>query len=78
MKLLKMDMTEVAQRSAATFVAGAIASPIVSIVFDIAWWKAAAMAGVTAVVNLAGRSAQSWLTRHPEGVRPEGVSPPTH
>jgi len=53
-------------RSTATFIAGAVSSPISAIVFDVEWWKTACIAGLTAVVNLIGRLAQRWLQAHPE------------
>lgn len=61
-----MTILNAFKRSVATFVAGAVASPIASLVFDVGYWKVAAIAGLTAVVNLAGRAAQTWLTKHPE------------
>lgn len=57
---------EIASRTVATFVAGAVASPINAIVFNVDWWMTASMAGITAVVNMLGRMAQRWLAAHPE------------
>lgn len=62
----KMTIPDIFKRCSVTLVAGAISSPVASIAFEIAWWKAAAMAGMTAVVNLVGRMAQRWLKDHPE------------
>ena len=66
METVKMTFASALKRSVATLVAGAVSSPIASIAFDMAWWKAASVAGLTAVVNLAGRSVQAWLAKHPE------------
>lgn len=56
-----MDYRESFRRAVATFVAGATAAPLTSAVFDVSFFKAAAIAGAIAVWNLAGRMAQSWL-----------------
>ena len=57
-----MDYREALRRAAATFVAGATAAPLTAAVFDVSFFKAAAIAGAIAVWNLAGRVAQSWLS----------------
>lgn len=73
-----MTYSDALKRSVATFVVGATASPIASAVFDFAWWKAAASAGLTAVVNVVGRIAQAWLDEHPRAAnaRAAGGRPP--
>ena len=53
-------------RAVATFVAGATAAPVTAAVVDISVVKAAGIAGIIAVWNLAGRMAQSWLAKNPE------------
>lgn len=62
----KLTYADAARRSVATFVSAAVASPLGSVVFNVAWWKAAGLAGLAALVNLGGRSAQAWLQKHPE------------
>jgi len=51
---------EAFQRAVATFIAGATASPLTTAVFDISFFKAAGIAGLIAVWNWLGRSAQVW------------------
>lgn len=53
-----MDYKDAFKRAVATFVAGATASPLTSAVFDVSFFKAAAIAGLIAVWNWAARSAQ--------------------
>jgi hypothetical protein len=55
-----MDYRDAFKRSVATFVAGATASPLTSAVFGISFFKAAGIAGLIAVWNWLGRSAQVW------------------
>ena len=57
-----MTYKEAFKRGVATFVAGATASPITAAVFDITFFKAAAIAGLIAVWNWVARSAQAWNT----------------
>lgn len=57
-----MDYRESVRRAVATFVAGATAAPLTAAVFDVSFFKAAGVAGLIAVWNLAGRVAQSWLS----------------
>ncbi len=61
-----MNYRECINRAIATFVAGATAAPITAAVVDISVLKAAGVAGVIAVWNLAGRMAQAWLGSNPE------------
>lgn len=53
---------EAVRKAIATFVAGATAAPLTAAVFDVSFFKAAAMAGFIAVWNWAGRAAQAWVT----------------
>lgn len=61
-----MSYRDALSRAVATFVAGATAAPLTSAVFDVSFFKAAAIAGFIAVWNLAGRSAQSFMNHLPE------------
>ncbi len=47
------------RRAVATFVAGATAAPLTAAVFDVSFLKAAGMAGLVAVWNLAARWSQA-------------------
>lgn len=58
-----MEYREALKRAAATFVAGATAAPLTSAIVDISFFKAAAVAGLVAVWNLAARTAQAWLSQ---------------
>jgi len=55
-----MTYKDAFKRAIATFIAGATASPITAAVFDIAFLKAAGIAGLIAVWNWAARTAQAW------------------
>lgn len=57
-----MSYKEAFNKAVATFVAGATAAPLTAAVADISFFKAAAVAGLVAVWNLAGRVAQAWLS----------------
>lgn len=61
-----MTYKEAISKAVATFVAGATAAPLTAAVADISFFKAAFVAGIVAVWNLAGRVAQAWLA-HPSG-----------
>jgi|GEM_PF-6722372 len=54
-----MTYKEAFQRGVATFIAGATAAPLSSALFDVSFFKAAAIAGLIAVWNWAGRTAQA-------------------
>lgn len=54
-----MTYKEAFQRGIATFIAGATAAPLSSALFDVSFFKAAAIAGLIAVWNWAGRTAQA-------------------
>lgn len=56
-----VDYREALRRSVATFVAGATAAPLTAAVFDVSFFKAAGVAGLIAVWNFLGRSAEAWL-----------------
>lgn len=56
-----MTYKDAVRRAVATFVYGATASPVAAGLLSIATWKAAAVAGVGALWNLAHRSAQAYL-----------------
>lgn len=62
-----MEYQDALKRAFATFVAGATATPLTAAVADISFLKAALVAGVVAVWNLAARMSQAWLTR-PDGI----------
>lgn len=62
-----MDYQDALKRAFATFVAGATAAPLTVAVTDVSFFKAAAIAGIVAVWNLAARMSQAWLTR-PDGI----------
>jgi len=51
---------EAFHRAVATFIAGATASPLTAAVFNMSFFKAAGIAGLIAVWNWVGRSAQVW------------------
>ena len=60
-----MDYREALRRAFATFVAGATASPLTTEVLGCSYFEAALMAGVIAVWNLVGRTAQAFLHHLP-------------
>lgn len=53
-----MTYKEAFQRGIATFIAGATAAPLSAALFDVSFFKAAAIAGLIAVWNWAGRTFQ--------------------
>lgn len=55
-----MSYREAFHRAVATFIAGATASPLTAAVFNMSFFKAAGIAGLIAVWNWVGRSAQVW------------------
>ena len=55
-----MSYKDAFKRAVATFIAGATASPATAAVFNISFVKAAGIAGLIAVWNWLGRSAQVW------------------
>lgn len=56
-----MTYTEAAKRALATFVFGALTTPLSSAVLDVSAIKVAIAAGIAAVLNLAYRAAESYL-----------------
>jgi len=56
-----MNYKNAFHRAVATFVAGATAAPLTAAVFDVSFFKAAAIAGAIAVWNLVGRVAQTYI-----------------
>lgn len=61
-----MTYRDALHRAVATFIAGATATPVAAEVLDLAVLEVAAVAGIIAVWNLAGRLAHAWLTANPE------------
>jgi hypothetical protein len=59
----KANIRESGRRAVATFIAGATAAPLNAALFDIEFFKSAAIAGVIAVWNFAGRWAQYELSK---------------
>lgn len=59
-----MTYRDAVRRAVATFVAGATAAPLSAAVFNVSFVKAAAMAGLVAVWNLAARWAQAAVEAH--------------
>jgi hypothetical protein len=55
-----MSYKEAFHRALATFIAGATAAPLSAAILDVSFLKAAAIAGVVAVWNWVGRSAQAF------------------
>lgn len=55
-----MDYRDAFKRGIATFVAGATATPLTTMVFGISFFEAAGIAGLVAVWNWLGRTAQVW------------------
>lgn len=58
-----MNYQDAFKRSVATFVAAAASALVVVSFTDTTPWIAALQAGVAAVINLAGRSAQAYLAK---------------
>lgn len=56
------------KRAVATFVFGALSTPVSSAVFDVAAWKVAAGAGLAAVLNFLYRAAETFLYGEEEEV----------
>ena len=56
-----MTYSEALKRAVATFVFGALSTPVGAAVLDISAWKVAASAGIAAVVNWAYRTAEAFL-----------------
>lgn len=56
-----MTYKDALKRAVATFVFGALSSPVGAAVLDVSTWKVAVSAGIAAVVNWAYRTAQAYL-----------------
>jgi hypothetical protein len=56
-----MSYSEAVKRAVATFVFGALSTPLSAAVFDVSAWKVAAASGLAAVLNLAYRLAESYI-----------------
>ena len=56
-----MNYREALNKAIATFVAGATAAPVTAAIADISFFKAAGIAGIVAVWNWLGRTAQAWV-----------------
>jgi hypothetical protein len=57
---------EAFKRAFATFVFGALSAPATAAWFDTATWKMATASGVAALINLAFRWSQAYLSSFPE------------
>lgn len=57
-----MTYKDAIKRAVATFIAGAASAPIPAAVFNLAAWQLVASAGIAAVINLAVRWAQAYIT----------------
>ena len=58
---MMINYRECLNRAVATFVAGATAAPLTAAIVDISFFKAAGCAGIVAVWNYLGRTAQAWV-----------------
>jgi hypothetical protein len=56
-----MSYSEAVKRAVATFVFGALSTPLSAAVLDVSAWKVAAASGLAAVLNLAYRLAESYI-----------------
>lgn len=56
-----MTYADALHRALAHLVVGATSTPLASAVLDVSAWRLAAAAGLGAVVNFAGRAAQTYL-----------------
>lgn len=61
-----MTYQDAVKRAVATFVFGALSSPVGSAVLDVATWKVAVASGIAAVVNWAYRAAEAYLQENGE------------
>lgn len=57
-----MTYSEAVKRAVATFVFGALSTPVASAVLDVEAWKVAVAGGFAAILNMAYRLAESYLT----------------
>jgi hypothetical protein len=56
-----MSYSEAVKRAVATFVFGALSTPLSAAVLNVSAWKVAAASGLAAVLNLAYRLAESYI-----------------
>ncbi len=57
-----MTYGEAFKRAIATFVFGALSSPVAASVLEVEAWKAAVAAGIAAVLNWAYRTAEAYVS----------------
>lgn len=57
-----MTYKDAFNKAVATFIAGATAAPLTAALFDVSFFKAAAIAGLIALWNYVGRTAQAYVT----------------
>ena len=58
-----MTYTEALKRAAATFVFGALSTPLSAAVLDVEAWKVAVASGLAAVLNWVFRAAEAYLAQ---------------
>jgi hypothetical protein len=56
-----MTYSDAIKRAVATFLFGALSTPISAAVFDLSAWKVAAASGLAAVLNLVYRAVEAYL-----------------
>lgn len=56
-----MTYSDAVKRAVATFVFGALSTPLSAAVLDVSAWKVAAASGLAAVLNFVYRTAQAYL-----------------
>jgi hypothetical protein len=56
-----MNYPEAVKRAVATFLFGALSTPISAAVFDLSAWKVAAASGIAAVINFLYRAVEAYL-----------------
>ena len=56
-----MTYSDAVKRAVATFVFGALSTPLSAAVLDVSAWKVAAASGLAAVLNFVYRIAQAYL-----------------
>jgi hypothetical protein len=61
-----MTYSDAAKRAVATFVFGALSTPLSAQIFDVSALKVAGAAGVAAVLNFLYRTAEAYLDEHGE------------
>lgn len=61
-----MTYQDALRRALAHLIVGATSTPLASAALDVSAWKLALAAGIGAVVNFAGRAAQTFLDQRKE------------